>query len=262
MSDRNVALALSRSGLSSPAPHPRGDRRVEVEQRAHGVADVPAVEGLDERALERRHLVAQRRLARAPAGRSCVIGSRRAPRRAPPGRFAGRKAACRLAERLDRELGAGLEPGAPAVDADGHAAQPRDGHEPGFEVQDQRGVAVDAEDERPLGPHRLEVPQPSLAHVAEAGVVVAALGVVVVGDDGRAQAGRGARGGRALRASAGRRRPCRSRRPGSMTTPRVSAAALAIVRMPPLGQLLGERVRDRRPRPTGEARSSGCRARP
>ena len=56
--------------------------------------------------------------------------------------------------------------------------------------------------------------QPSLAHVAEARVVVAALGVVVVRDDGGAQAGRGTRGDRALRASAGPRRPCRSRRPG------------------------------------------------
>ena len=46
------------------------------------------------------------------------------------------------------------------------------------------------EHERAVGEHRLEGPQPALAHVAEAGVVGAALGVVVVGHDGGSQPGR------------------------------------------------------------------------
>ena len=60
----------------------------------------------------------------------------------------------------------------------------------------------------------LQDPQPPLAQVAEARVVVAALGVVVVRDHGYRQAQRPQQV-QARRASAAPRRPCRSRRPES-----------------------------------------------
>ena len=192
MSDRNVALALSRSGLSSPARTRAAIARVEVEQRAHRVTDVPARRA-PRRTCPRASAISSRS-GGSPvrrAGRPAVVGpgERRVEHRL--GRLAGREAACRLAERLDRELGAGREAGAPAVDPDGHAAQPRDGRRARRRGRGSSAVWLSTpRTNDAVGQHRLEVPQPPLAHVAEAGVVVAALGVVVVGDDGRAQAGR------------------------------------------------------------------------
>ena len=61
----------------------------------------------------------------------------------------------------------------------------------GVEVDDQPGVLVDAEHERAVGQLALEPFEPGQTEVAEAGVVVAALGVVEVGDDGDRQPDRG-----------------------------------------------------------------------
>ena len=53
----------------------------------------------------------------------------------------------------------------------------------GVEVEDASGVLVDAEHPAVVGHLRLQGGQAPLAQVAEPGVVGAALGVVVVGDD-------------------------------------------------------------------------------
>ena len=81
MSDRNVARALSRSGLSSPPRIRRLDRRVEIEQRRDGRPRVAAGQGREERPLEVRHLVAGAApRGRRPAGRRTSAGAaRRAP---------------------------------------------------------------------------------------------------------------------------------------------------------------------------------------
>ena len=57
------------------------------------------------------------------------------------------------------------------------------------EVEDQPGVLVNAEHERALREQGLENFEPTLAQVAEPGVVGAALGVVEVRDHGGAQPG-------------------------------------------------------------------------
>ena len=154
------------------------------------VRRVAAVEGLDERALQLGHRVAERSGGRRrPAARG-RRGAARAELAVDVDRLAGRELARRLAERVDRDLAAAREDGAPAVDPDGDPAEAGDRGRPGLEVQHERRVAVDAEDEGAVGQGRLQHPQAPLAHVAEAGVVGAALGVVVVGDDGGPQAGR------------------------------------------------------------------------
>ena len=58
-----------------------------------------------------------------------------------------------------------------------------------FEVEDAGGVLVDAQDAGLVGELALQFDESLLAQVAEAGVVVAAFGVVVVGDDRAADAG-------------------------------------------------------------------------
>ena len=82
------------------------------------------------------------------------------------------------------------------------------------QVDDQGGVLVHAEHADLVGQLGLEHVQPLLAEVAEPGVIAAALGVVVVGDDDRVDAGQGAQQVQARDSRTGRRRPCRSRRPG------------------------------------------------
>ena len=59
---------------------------------------------------------------------------------------------------------------------------------PDFEVEQQGRVRVDAQHEDVIGQLSLEAREAALAEVAEARVVGATLGVVVVGDDGHAQA--------------------------------------------------------------------------
>ncbi len=96
-------------------------------------------------------------------------------------------------------IGAGSGAGAEDVDGDGlagldahrHAvAAQRDGALAddlggvGVEIDDDAGVLVDAEDEHPVGQRRLQHGEASLAEVAEPGVVVAALLVVVVRNHG------------------------------------------------------------------------------
>ncbi len=63
-----------------------------------------------------------------------------------------------------------------------------DGGRARVEVDDERGVFVDAEDPDPIGQVGLEGRQSALTEVTEAGVVATALGVVVVGDEGHVQA--------------------------------------------------------------------------
>ena len=75
--------------------------------------------------------------------------------------------------------------------ADGDRPDAGHGGGAGVEVEDEGGVLVDAEDEDVVGQVVLQDRQPALAHVAVPGVVVAALGVVVVGHDRRPQAGLG-----------------------------------------------------------------------
>ena len=66
-----------------------------------------------------------------------------------------------------------------------------DGRRLRVEIDDAGRVLVDPEHERRLGQQPLHHGQPALAQVAEAGVVVAALGVVEVGDDDRVEPGLG-----------------------------------------------------------------------
>ena len=87
----------------------------------------------------------------------------------------------------DRQLGAGRKHRAAPVLADRHVAQPEDRAGTGVEVHYERRVTVDAEDEDLRRQLVLEHPQPMLAEIAKARVVVAAFGVVVVRHDGHGQ---------------------------------------------------------------------------
>ena len=94
---------------------------------------------------------------------------------------------------------------APAVDPDRHPAEAGDRRR--SRRSRSRTSAVWLSTPRtnvPGGQLPLQHPQPALAHVAEAGVVVAALGVVVVGDDRGPQAGRRPEQVEPVAASAGR----------------------------------------------------------
>ena len=65
---------------------------------------------------------------------------------------------------------------------------PSDAHGLRLDIDDARRIFVDAENQDIVGQHRFEPAQPFLAHVAETGIVRAAFPVVVVGDDGAANA--------------------------------------------------------------------------
>ena len=71
----------------------------------------------------------------------------------------------------------------------GHDSAPPDRDGPGIDIEDCRGVLVDAEDVHPVGEEIFEDAKATLAHVAVPSVVRAAFGVVVVRHDGSAQPG-------------------------------------------------------------------------
>ena len=103
----------------------------------------------------------------------------------------------------------------------------------------------------PSGSSRLQQRQALLAQVAEAGVVGAALGVVVVGDEGHVEAQR-CEQVEARRPTRVPRPPCRSRRRGRSTTPSVRAAAEAKVTAPPGDSFSASRPGTRVPCPLPE----------
>ena len=92
------------------------------------------------------------------------------------------------AEVVEGDRLAGVEAGGFASAAQGDGALADDLGGVGVEVDHDAGVLVDAEDEASLRQFGLEHREASLAQVAEARVVVAALGVVVVRDDGDVEA--------------------------------------------------------------------------
>ena len=75
--------------------------------------------------------------------------------------------------------------------ADGDGAQASDGGGVGVEIEDAGGVLVDAQDEDVGRELLFHLEEAALAEVRVAGVVGAALGVVVMGDDGGPEAGVG-----------------------------------------------------------------------
>src|SRR5207302_4293303 len=92
------------------------------------------------------------------------------------------------AQRVEGRGHPALEPPLTPAATQGDAAVAAHADGLGVEVEDARGVLVDAEHRRTLVEHRLEQAKPPLTHVAEAGVVGSALGVVEVGDDGAVDA--------------------------------------------------------------------------
>lgn len=76
---------------------------------------------------------------------------------------------------------------AAATDREAAVAEHADGARP--DVQDDGGVLIHPEDERLLREFALQGGQPALPEVTEPGVVMPALGVVVVRDDDGGQAG-------------------------------------------------------------------------
>ena len=172
------------------------DRAVEVQDRLGGLAGLTRAQRAPERLLERDSPRQQRRALgrrrrRTRRRRVCAAVGVAAVRRRAAG--ARRLAPGEGLQRVEIELLAGGEAarGAPAPHGERAATGDRD--RAGVEVHDDRGVLVDAEHPGVVGQHRFHHRQPPLAHVAEARVVRAALGVVVVrDDDARAlEAGRG-----------------------------------------------------------------------
>ena len=100
------------------------------------------------------------------------------PRRAWRGGGAGEQPA----QLHEGDLGAGGQGGLAPLPPD-HRASPAAHLDPlGDEIQDEGGVLVDPEDGRTLGEEGFELAEAALAHVAEAGVVGAALRVIPMGD--------------------------------------------------------------------------------
>ena len=264
MSARNVALALSRSGLSSP-PRTRAAIAVSRSSSAPTAAGVSSRDRAPRRTCPRagpsrpasaarpcavRPVLPCARFRRAPAsGLDLADFAGRQLRAASPSASIGRSVPLGTA-RSGRRPGPSRRPA------------PRDRGGPALEVEDERGVAVDAEDERRRRAASPRGPAAGARPCSRSGCRGCRPRRCRSGGR-RPRAGRSRRrGGRAPRASADPRRPCRSRTPGSMTTPerqrgrarhRQDAAALRASRRAPPGS---------GPRSTAGARSSGCPARP
>ena len=192
-----------------------------------------------------------RRVGRASATSGC--GGRR-PRRSGDGHAGPQDVQGDGLARLQHPLAALL------AERDAAAAEDRRGV--GVEVEDHAGVLVDAEHERAGGQLPLEPLQPGQTEVAEAGVVVAALGVVEVGDDGDGQPER-ASAGRGRPTRRGRRRPCRSRRRARWRRPTSGRPRSRTPTPRRYRRAAGGRParRARAFPPTGGARTTGCRDR-
>ena len=256
MSDRNIALALSRSGLSSPWRR----RAAIAESRSSSAATAARVSPCSSAAtnVPSRSAIASRsggaavvRVSGPPAERGVVDRLGRVARRERPGRLTDGldESAEPASNRVLRPSTRTVTPPRPAM-----LASPR------LEVEDERGVAVDAEHERPVRERRLE---------GRAGA--------------RPCSRSGCRGCRPRRCrSGGRRRPRRPGRRPSRSRPvepgRVVAHLVDLVdgdrdhaqrergrarerHGTAAAQLLGERVRDRGRPPTAAARSGAARAR-